>query len=53
MRFGPFLIIALLLFLVWTGGFVVFQVAGALIHLVLLIAIISLLLHFFVGSRAT
>jgi len=44
MRFGPFLIIAFLLFLVWFGGFVVFHVAGALIHL---------LLHFFVGSSAT
>ncbi|HTZ46715.1 MAG TPA: DUF5670 family protein [Verrucomicrobiae bacterium] len=53
MRFGPFLIIALLLFLVWVGGFVVFHVASALIHLVLLIAIICLLVHFFVGSRTT
>lgn len=53
MRFGPFLIIALLLFLLWIGGFVVFHVAGALIHLLLLIAIISLVVHFFTSSRAT
>lgn len=53
MRFGPFLIIALLLFILWIGGFMVFHVAGALIHLLLLIAIISLLVHFFMGSRTT
>ncbi len=53
MRFGPFLVIALLLFIAWIGGFLVFHVAGALIHLVLLIAIISLILHFFTSSRTT
>lgn len=51
MRFGPFLAIALLLFLAWIGGFVVFHIAGSLIHLLLLIAIISLVIHFFTGSR--
>jgi hypothetical protein len=51
MRFGPFLAIAILLFLLWIGGFVVFHVAGSLIHLLLLIAIVSLVIHFFTGSR--
>ena len=53
MRFGPFLAIAVLLFLLWIGGFVVFHVAGSLIHLLLLIAIVSLVVHFFTGSRTT
>lgn len=53
MRFGPFLVIALLLFIAWIGGFLVFHIAGALIHLVLLIALVSLILHFFTSSRAT
>lgn len=51
MRFGPFLAIAILLFILWIGGFVVFHVASALIHLLLLIAIVFLVIHFFTGSR--
>ena len=53
MRFGPFLIIAILLAVLWLGGFVMFHVAGALIHLLLLFAIISLVLHFVMGTRRT
>ena len=52
MRFGPFLIIAILLAIIWTGSFVMFHVASALIHLLLLFAIISLVIHLFSGSRA-
>ena len=51
MRFGPFLIIAILLFIIWIGGFVAFHVAGALIHLLLLFALISLVIHLFAGRR--
>jgi Family of unknown function (DUF5670) len=51
MRFGPFLVIALILFILWVGGFVFFHVAGALIHLLLIIAVISLIVHFFTGSK--
>jgi hypothetical protein len=51
MRFGPFLLIAFLLFILWIGGFVFFHVAGFLIHLLLLFAIISLVAHFFIASR--
>jgi hypothetical protein len=51
MRFGPFLAIAVLLFIFWIGGFLVFHVAGALIHILLLIAIVSLFLHIFTGSK--
>jgi Family of unknown function (DUF5670) len=38
--------------LAWIGGFTVFHVAGALIHLLLVFAVISLILHFVVGRRA-
>ena len=47
MRFGIFAILAILLVFAWIGGFVVYHVAGALIHLLLLFAIISLVLHLF------
>jgi Family of unknown function (DUF5670) len=51
MRFGPFLVIAILLAILWTGSFVMFHVASGLIHLLLLFAIISLVIHFLRGAR--
>jgi Family of unknown function (DUF5670) len=53
MRFGPFLAVALLLFILWIGGFVIFHVASGLIHILLVIAVISLIVHLFTGARAT
>ncbi|HLH37435.1 MAG TPA: lmo0937 family membrane protein [Alloacidobacterium sp.] len=47
-----FLILALILVLAWIGGFVVFHVAGFLIHLLLIFAVISIILHFVRGARA-
>jgi hypothetical protein len=52
MRFGPFLIIALLLLILWAGGFLMFHVASALIHLLLLFAVLSFVVHLFTGARA-
>lgn len=52
MRFGAFLGIAILLFVLWIGGFVVFHVAGFLIHLLLIFAVIALLIHLFSGSKS-
>ncbi len=52
MRFGPFMIVALILFVLWTGGFVVFHTAGFLIHILLVLAVISLLAHLFTARRA-
>lgn len=46
-----FLIIALILILGWIFGFVVFHVAGFLIHLLLIFAVISIILHFVRGGR--
>jgi hypothetical protein len=51
MRFGPFLLLAILLAFLWAGGFVFFHVAGFLIHLLLIFAVISLLVHLFSGPR--
>ena len=34
------------------GGFTVFHGAGALIHLLLVFAVISLILHFVLGSKS-
>jgi hypothetical protein len=51
MRFGPFLLIALLLLIMWAGGFLMFHVASGLIHLLLLLAVISFVAHFFMGTR--
>ena len=52
MRF-IFLGLAILLFFTWIGAFVVFHVAAALIHLLLIVAIIFLVIHLFSGRRAT
>lgn len=45
-------ILFLVLLLAWIGGFTVFHVAGALIHVLLVFALISLALHFVMGRRA-
>jgi len=47
-----FLILAIVLVVLWLGGFLVFKGAGLLIHLLLLFAIISLIMHFVSGKRS-
>jgi hypothetical protein len=53
---GEYMSIWTLLFVVlliaWIGGFTIFHVAGALIHLLLVLAVISLILHFLLGSKS-
>ena len=51
MRLGPFFVIALLLLILWAGGFLMFHVASGLIHLLLLFAVISFVVHLISGSR--
>jgi hypothetical protein len=41
-----FLILFFILIIMWVTGFIAFHVAGALIHLLLIIAVISLIVHF-------
>jgi Family of unknown function (DUF5670) len=45
------LLLALLLVVAWIGAFVVFHVAGFLIHILLLLAVISIIVHFLRGPR--
>jgi hypothetical protein len=42
-----FVVLFVILLLAWLGGFLVFHVSGALIHILLLLAVISLIAHFF------
>jgi Family of unknown function (DUF5670) len=44
-----FLALFVILLVLWLLGFVAFHVAGGLIHLLLLFAVISIVLHFFRG----
>jgi hypothetical protein len=46
-----FLILAVVLVLAWLGGFTLMHVSSGLIHLLLLFAIISVVMHFLVGNR--
>lgn len=47
-----FTVLFVILLLAWILGFGVFHVAGALIHILLIVALISLVLHFIRGPRA-
>ena len=47
-----FLIIALVLVVLWLGGFVMFKSAGILIHLLLIFAVICVIAHFLTGRSA-
>ena len=44
------LTVALILFVLWALGFFAFHVAGSLIHLILIIAVIVIVLHFIRGG---
>lgn len=47
-----FLILAVVLFVIWIASFLVFKTAGVLIHLLLLFAVLSVVMHFISGKRA-
>jgi len=47
-----FLALFVVLLVLWLMGFFAFHVAGALIHLLLIIAVISLVAHFLRGHSA-
>ena len=48
-----FMILFIVLLLAWIFGWGVFHVAGGLIHLLLIVAIIALILHFVRGTAST
>lgn len=47
-----FLILAVVLVLLWLGGFFLFHVSSFLIHLLLILALISIIMNFVRGRRA-
>ena len=48
-----FMGIAIVLVLLWLGGFFAFHIAGGLIHLLLVLAVISIVVHLFTGRSVT
>lgn len=47
-----FIMLFAILLLAWLGGFLVFHVSSGLIHILLLLAVISLIVHFFERKTA-
>jgi hypothetical protein len=47
-----FLILFIVLLVIWLLSFVAFHVTAGLIHLLLIVAVISLIVHLFTGRRA-
>lgn len=45
------MILFVILLIAWIGGFTMFHVASGLIHLLLVFAVISLILHLILGRR--
>jgi Family of unknown function (DUF5670) len=48
-----FIALGILLLLAWMLGFVVFHVSSWLIHVLILVAIISFIVHFVTGKKAS
>jgi hypothetical protein len=53
MRGFIWLTVAVLLLFAWIGSFIVYHVAGFLIHLLLIFAVIALVIQVFTGRRVT
>ncbi len=47
-----FLVIGIILLVLWIGGFVVFHISAFAIHILLILAIISIVFNFIGGRRA-
>ena len=47
------LALAVILLVVWALGFLVFKIAAFFIHVLLIIAVIALVMHFVRGARRT
>jgi len=46
-----FMILFIVLLIAWLLGFIVFHVSSAFIHLLLIVAVIAIVLHFVRGTR--
>lgn len=51
MKFGAFLGLAILLMIVWVVSFLLFHIAGLLIHLLLVLAVIFLIIQLVSGRK--
>ncbi|MGA3223670.1 MAG: lmo0937 family membrane protein [Acidobacteriaceae bacterium] len=47
-----FLAIGLILLLLWLGGFFVFHVSAFFIHILLILAVVSVIFHFMRGTAS-
>ncbi|MDW5266455.1 MULTISPECIES: lmo0937 family membrane protein [Acidobacteriaceae] len=47
-----FLILAVVLIILWLGGFFVLHISSFLIHLLIVFAVISFIMHFVTGKRS-
>jgi flagellar basal body-associated protein FliL len=47
-----FIILAVVLVLLWLGGFFLFHITSFFIHILLIFAVISLIMHFVSGRKA-
>jgi hypothetical protein len=47
-----FLLLAIILVLLWAGGFFVMHISSVFIHLLIIFAVISLVIHLISGRRA-
>jgi Family of unknown function (DUF5670) len=45
------LALAIILILLWVGGFVLFHIAAFFVHILLVIAVVALILHLLGGGR--
>ncbi len=51
-KYCMFLILFFILLVIWILGWAAFHIAGGLIHLLLILAVISIIIHFVRGRRA-
>jgi hypothetical protein len=47
-----FVALAVILLVAWALGFGIFHVAGGLIHLLIILAVVSVIVHFVRGGRS-
>jgi hypothetical protein len=45
------LALAIILVLLWVGGFLLFHIAGFILHILLIVALVSLVVHLLSGRR--
>ncbi len=50
---GIFMVLFILLLLAWIFSWAIFHIAGGLLHILLVLAVISLIVHFVRGGRRT